>query len=715
MKKVLRSETEVFADLEALVRSPGYVHAIAQICYRDAATFYVGQMVAADLQRSFSRERLIRTEITTILGLLTRGPIDASVPEAHVRDEYVNRTDRLMKELHEVMNRPAFDQMIAAVKAGMSESDIWRGEAMREPIFYGGESAYSFQYRDFVLEKYRADDPWLEKNMGFSISQAQAVARAMCEIIDKKMELAFEEMKRSGKEPVSWLNAFEQTAGEIASWSGLFGPKVQAFLDAFTFSGDNAKFQSLGDFNAVNARPLLNVGDGKLLLFLPYSIYESLYESPFYWVGGDRAYEPTAAQHRGEFTESFAARRLATVFGFQRVHPNVELVRGKAVVGEVDVLVVFGNRLIIVQAKSKKLTLAARRGNDGQLRKDFSAAVQDSYDQAWLCAEAILAGDCALRDVKKANINLPQAPKEIFIFNIVAEHYPALAFQARQFLKYQTSDKIRAPFVMDVFLLDALTEMLDTPLRILSYVKQRVENIDRLTMSHELTALGFHLKRNLWIEENFNMVMLEDDIAAELDLAMMVRRDNIPGARTPDGILTRFVGTPFESLISQINDQPDPASMELGFNLLTLGEDTCRNINRGLELITQKTRRDGNLHDFTIGDEGGGITFHCNVAPSELAMQKLGEHCERRKYALRAPHWFGISLNPEAHLQFGVVLDFEWEQFEEMDAATAGMRKSIPVSSLAGLVRDACRKKLGRNDRCPCGSGKKFKKCCLGR
>jgi len=211
------------------------------------------------------------------------------------------------------------------------------------------------------------------------------------------------------------------------------------------------------------------------------------------------------------------------------------------------------------------------------------------------------------------------------------------------------------------------------------------------------------------------MVMLDDDIAAELDLAMMVRRDNVPGARTPDGILTRFVGTPFERLLSQINDKPDPASMEIGFRLLTLGEDTCQNINRGLELIAQKTRADSELHDFSIGDGSGGITFHCNSSPSELAKQKLGRHCERRKYALRAPCWFGLSLDPDIRLQLGVVLDFEWQQSDEMDAVTAGMPKSIPANSLKGLVRDAGTQKVGRNDRCPCGSGKKFKKCCLSR
>ena len=35
-----------------------------------------------------------------------------------------------------------------------------RGVALREPIFYGGESAYILQYRDFSLPKYATDNAW---------------------------------------------------------------------------------------------------------------------------------------------------------------------------------------------------------------------------------------------------------------------------------------------------------------------------------------------------------------------------------------------------------------------------------------------------------------------------------------------------------------------------------------------------------------------------
>ncbi|AHB99124.1 hypothetical protein [Francisella orientalis] len=42
-----------------------------------------------------------------------------------------------------------------------------------------------------------------------------------------------------------------------------------------------------------------------------------------------------------------------------------------------------------MQAKSKKLTLEARKGNDKLLADDFKKAIQDSYNQGYECANFI--------------------------------------------------------------------------------------------------------------------------------------------------------------------------------------------------------------------------------------------------------------------------------------------------------------------------------------
>ncbi|WP_349657566.1 hypothetical protein [Xanthomonas sp. 10-10] len=136
MKKAPRSEAEVFAELADLASSEGYVHAVALICCRDNLIPYVDDLKASDLQKLYRRDRLIRTEITTLLGLLARRTIDAALPTSEVMQEYVARTDALMEELHVAIGSPMFDLMKAAMKSeiGMLTSGAERRCASRSSM-----------------------------------------------------------------------------------------------------------------------------------------------------------------------------------------------------------------------------------------------------------------------------------------------------------------------------------------------------------------------------------------------------------------------------------------------------------------------------------------------------------------------------------------------------------------------------------------------------
>jgi uncharacterized protein YecA (UPF0149 family) len=46
-----------------------------------------------------------------------------------------------------------------------------------------------------------------------------------------------------------------------------------------------------------------------------------------------------------------------------------------------------------------------------------------------------------------------------------------------------------------------------------------------------------------------------------------------------------------------------------------------------------------------------------------------------------------------------------------VQALRAGRKQRKLPSNIATVVRGG--EKVGRNDSCPCGSGKKFKKCCM--
>lgn len=715
----MRSEQEIFDELASLCGSPGYVHAIAYLCSRDNAIQYSGEMKAEDMQHLFSKSRLIRTETSTLVGLMLKGAIDYTLPAPLVLEKYIESTEALLEETHHAMSISVWDDIDPAKIAEEGINPFTSGAALREPIFYGGESAYSFQYRDFSPAKYANDDLWLIANKGFSIHVARNVVFAISRLQDEKSISVMHAMRGAPQETWTFLPGNTFSVQEVADYGHIDPASVDRVLSAFAVSSGvcNEQFKALHDFNIANARPLIRMPDGTYLLFHIYSLVEALYEAPFYWMGADKTYVSTAMQNRGVFTEQFAVERLRQVFGAENVLANIDIYESKGTkLAEIDVLVLFGNRALVLQAKSKRLTLEARRGNDMQIKDDFKKSIQQSSDQAYRCATLIEEGRCVFNDAAGNTVTLPASLKRIYMICLISDHYPALSFQTRQFLKYAATDTISPPFVMDVFALDAMTEMLKSPLHFLSYVDRRTGYADKLMASHELTILSYHLKNNLWLDDEHDMVMLGDDISADLDLAMLVRRECIPGKGTPEGILTRFSTTALGRMVKAIEARPDPATIDLGFTLLTLSEDTVLQVSTAIDLLAKQGIADGKSHDVTVslGSGGTGLTIHCNDDPIEFAGPALQRHCHARKYTEHAETWFGVCVRPmDQALRFGINLEFPWEQDDFMDALTKSMGKPGKLTSLLRAASNA-RAKVGRNDPCPCGSGKKYKKCCLG-
>lgn len=652
--------------------------------------------------------------MATLIGLMLKQPISYVLPTPEVIQGLIDRTEALLRELHEAILRPAREQFNAAITSP-STVRLIQGPVLRESMFYGPDSAYDFQYRDLAVRKYGRDDEWLKANRGISLQAVGAILRGIQKVHRDKITATLNEMRRAHPDTWSVLPAHFLTAVEVADASGVPLPAVEAFLQAFAVDPEkrNEQFQSLHDFNVATACPLLRAGADQFVLLDGYSLTEAVYESPFYWMTADPAYRDTAMRNRGTFTEEFCRERLERVFGRENVQSDVRVLEGKgSTVSDIDVLVTFGNRAIVLQAKSKRLTLEARKGNDGRIRDDFKKSVQDSYDQALRCARAMQAPGIKLQDSESRAVRLPPDLKEVFILCVVSDHYPALSVQAREFLSYLNEGAIKPPFVLDVFALDAITEMLNSPLRFLSYVGRRVTFGDRLFVTHEMMALAYHLKKNLWVDDEVSGIWLDDSLSVDLDVAMAVRRNGEPGARTPDGVLTRFESTTVGHIIRQIEAVPHPGPLELGFLLLMLGEDAVLSLNKALDHLMQQSAEHHRGHDITITLDklSSGLTIHCNDDPAPAAQRRLAEHCTLRKYAQRAKTWSGICLRPSgAAIRFGVALDFPWSPNPSMEVAVQHLKKSpTPMAEAMQMIE---RKRIGANERCPCSSGLKYKKC----
>ena len=350
-------------------------------------------------------------------------------------------------------------------------------------------------------------------------------------------------------------------------------------------------------------------------------------------------------------------------------------------ISDIDTLVLFADRAIVLEAKSKRLTQAARRGADLQLQQDFAAAIQKSHDQAISCAESLLDPAVTLRRSDGEIIRLDQPVRHIYPLCLVADHYPALHAQTGQFLKTREVAGVFPPLVIDAFTLDAMCEMLDRPLRLLSYLDLRARYGAKVIITHEMTLLAYHLKYNLWLEDGYDLVVLEDDFAADLEIAMAARRIELPGARTPRGILTVIEGRWLDQILAMIEDQPHEAMVELGLRLYELGEDALTTLADGVEGVLVAAREKGRS-DFSIAFGGSGLSVHANSEPHAAAAQRLEFHCLVRKHDTRSERWFGLSLDAvSGHVRIGGKIEFPWRPYPEMDEAVSlfgGARQSPP-------------------------------------
>jgi hypothetical protein len=80
MQKEVRQEFDVFSELAKLCSSPGYVHAIAYLCFRDHTIKYLDSVTADDVLKQCSMNKLVRTEMSTLIGLACKNNLILDFP-----------------------------------------------------------------------------------------------------------------------------------------------------------------------------------------------------------------------------------------------------------------------------------------------------------------------------------------------------------------------------------------------------------------------------------------------------------------------------------------------------------------------------------------------------------------------------------------------------------------------------------------------------------
>jgi hypothetical protein len=692
--------------IKALTREPGYIYTLALILLRD---LFLSPEEIADIN---PREHLNFQEITFLVGLLVKHATDFTVPTEDESSRRFDLTYQLFEELHRKHHEPFLEELARLVKNGRgteTPTENYRrifgsGTTMTEPIFYSASGAYDFQYLELAVEKYRKDASWIRQHIGVDVGEMAKIARELKSLHEHRFNALFSsppgdfpEMCEAG------LSVFCFGEKDLQQ----FGPTAKPFLAAFSLTPGavNAQLELPGQYNQLQSKPLIHLSDGRYFLPIGFNLSEAIYESPFFWMIADPSYVGAALLNRGKFAETATAELMRNVFGASNVYRDVEVRERKGhAITDIDVLAVVGNKAVIAQVKSKRLTELAKLGDEKRLVADFELAVQDAYDQGLLCRKALI--DHKNKLFADGNeIHLTETIDEAYVLCVTVDHYPAVTHQVDVYLKKKPGDPF--PIALSIFDLDVLAFYLRDPFEFAYYLRQRVALSDYFKADSEMTLLGRHLKQKLFKSGNANKEMLDNSYAQLVDANFQVVRGSVPRTDAADKLRSQWKNDEFQKLVDQVKAAGEPRFTDVVFVLYDLAGKGADDLIQLLKLTKRKAAADHRSHDARLLLSGtrSGITILSEPSSPVVLRKKLLPLAEIAKYKSKADVWLALgSVATSNRLVDAMAFaKYEWRDDPELERLAAHLRGKM-VTPSGG--------KIGRNQPCPCDSGKKFKHCC---
>lgn len=678
-----RPEGEIFEDLRALAQSEGALHEISSLIYRDHLVT-VDQheaRVVDDAAYRWSTSKLNKNEILLLLGLMVQSSTERIYLVRLGSDEFLKRADALFHEFHKrvaVVLTSIFD---SKARDFVEQKDFF-GLLGREAIYYGAEGLYLHQLLNFSRDRYKEDTEWLLRNVGISIRSMLDIIKFILDRINLQMtEMGCRRQDGCEVRKTDLTDSLLIPKGDLKR---KFGNKAEAFFEKFVtpITSANEGFTDPFAINAVALAPIIELGD-HLYVPIQYRLCESIYESPFFWMMADKEYKDIHAQHRGVFLERTTAGILSGIFGDQHIYENVVITRkGLDRAGEIDVLVVFGEFVIVVQAKSKRVTLKARAGDSETLKADFEGAVQDPYRQAIDCIEHIKAGaKCVAKDGTELEFHsLPR----FFPMVVLSDPFPASTILSRIML--ERSDEI-APVIWDLGVLDCIARLLPTPIEMLFYLKCRSDTFDNIISDSEYNYLGYHLRSKLAVPPERDMMMLERDFATVVDDFMIAVDLGIEPNR-PIGILEK-VEIPVISDLLKVLKSADPRVASVVVDLYDFSSAALQDLSATILNLREEIAATGKeIKAFSIRTESGGLTYAVTLRWDRKAATAAHAIGAKHKYRTKSDRWYVIvdSIETSNPIDGLSPLVWPWEEDEDEVLASEQISKLFKTSQQKRVV-----------------------------
>lgn len=491
--------------------------------------------------------------------------------------------------------------------------------------------------------------------------------------------------------------------------------------------GDNSTFIEFNkspawptnDSNIYEA-PLIE-DNGKFYCFAPQVLNRNIGNIIEGWIRqADKQYFITDYQEkRARLLEKKGIEYLSKILPGAEVYENLYYTineNGKSKRVETDGLIIYDENLLIIEAKSGSLSTSAKRGGLERMKNDLSELLGSAYEQAlrtkkYIVTEAVPTFEYKDKSIAKV-IKNKNKYRNIFLVNITMQNLGHFATHLNSLKSIKLIQGKEWPWSVFINDLRVISEIMESPTEFLHYLQRRIKVNDypQFRAIDELDFLMFYLNDGLFVEDinlkDVSMFTL-GGYTEKLDRYYDFKAGYVSSGEKPK----LNISAEFKNFISLIESTGKFGFTRVTTTLLSFDSENQKNILVNLRKTKIKSQKDGRDHDLSIivFIAKIGMTFYVTQNRDLEHWRSVEIYCRLKMYQMQWDEWIAVSvdLNKDVtnELDFRIFKK-KWQYNKEMEKAL----KKFKEDKLEKFINSG--QKIGRNDLCPCGGGKKYKKCC---
>jgi hypothetical protein len=391
---------------------------------------------------------------------------------------------------------------------------------------------------------------------------------------------------------------------------------------------------------------------------------------------------------------------------------------------EADIVVIWGPFLIVAEAKGKRIAREALRGSLVKLRQTIAANIQDAFVQSRRVVR-VLEKDGKIRFKEKATGRIVEVEqnqlRRVMPISITLQNLSGLPTQLAVTQRLGLFKGNAFPWSVCIDDLDAITRFAGTPDVFLHYIERRTahQNIEVGLHGDELDIFGQYLTTRLHPSQYEGRKEIAGHTGKKFIAFDGGDEDFEPfytaewnGEPPPTTVIELKVPPEIRAVLSELRNRNDDGARWIAFALLGLSRAALERLARAVKDLKETPAEGARILRTIIKEEDIVINVMAHRGLTEANFFKnvtLRSRIEHYRAKPRATVTLGIDQRDNVKtFEVAQWLEGPWEHEEIMEKLIAEDQDRPRVVQ---MQRDT--KKVGRNDPCPCGSGKKFKRCCI--